>query len=423
MTSRSRTATVLAQRPLWSCLGLGLLVAVVSGAQMWMGRDAWVGWGPATTSSWVSASAVGGPSLVAASAAWWAGAVHRSGLDEWLRGADRRRRWSTVVAAGLAAMAGIAGVLTVLVLALGWTVARSGHPVLPPTAFALSVLPVVLALGAVALVASWAATVVPTAVVVPGALVVPYLWYFVSAGYGANTPLAVIGPADGTTWDYVVTSQTTLIIRMAIWSLTLGLLLASIMNHRLRHLTRWVLGAGLALAVLAGFAVTPLPGASTASCTGVRPAICLTAPQEAARSDLATAAAGVLSGLPPGLRPQELSSMDVSDRMSPTVLPAAKVVDPQEIAGRVGEQIFTGSCTPEASGREAASTLLTWWWMAHTLPAHEPAYPGAPTEGAGLASGQEASRIAALREDDQQALLQRLTPGIRSCTVTMPELP
>lgn len=423
MTSRSRTPAVLAHRPVWSCLTLGLLVAGVTGFQMWMRRDVWWGWTPSTMSWWMDASAVGGPSLVAGAAAWWGGAAHRSGLDAWLRAADGRRRWSTVTAAGLAALVGNVGAVTVLVLALGWTAARGGRPELPPTAFVLSALPVVLALGAVALMASWAATVIPAAVVVPGALVVPYLWYFVSAGYGANTPLAVIGPADGTTWDYIVTSQTTLIIRMAIWSLTLGLLLTSIMNHRLRHLTRWFLGAGLALAVLAGFAVTPLPGASATSCAGDRPAICLTAPQEAARSDLATAAAGVLSGLPPGLRPQELSSMDVSDRMSPTVLPAAKVVDPQEIAGRVGEQIFTGSCTPEASGREAASTLLTWWWMAHTLPAHEPAYPGAPTEGAGLAPGQEASRIAALREDDQQALLQRLTPGIRSCTVTMSELP
>lgn len=71
----------------------------------------------------------------------------------------------------------------------------------------------ILSLLCVAAAAGLAAVHLPAGIVMPAAVVLPYMWYFVTAGYGSGTSAATVGPADGIVWDFVATSTTTTALR------------------------------------------------------------------------------------------------------------------------------------------------------------------------------------------------------------------
>lgn len=413
-------APVLVHRPVMKHLVLFALVALITGGQLWIRRDTWSGWVPTVVSSWTSAASVGAPSLVAAASAWWAGAAHRARLDTWLIAAPGRAPRSVLWAVLPTTMAATAGQVLPLVAAALWSWASGGEQIVSVTPCLLAVLSIIAATAAAATSAAWAGSRLPATVVLPLAIVIPYLWYFLSVGIGSETPLAVIGPADGTTWDYVTTSTSTTGVRLGVWVTALLALATSLVRHPTGGAARVVLGAAVALAILAGFTISPIPGAARVTCDRESPTICLTAPQEGARASLREDVDDSLRALPEELWPTALAGGDVPDGRA--VLPSSKSPDPDAVAGLIGEEIFSAPCRATSPGRPGAQALLAWWWQARGLPSDGSAYPGAPSVGAGLASGSVVARLSSLDPTERSKLLVGLAPDIRSCSVKLDAL-
>ena len=416
-------APVLVRRPGVSGAVLATTVAGITLLQLHLRRGDWVGWTPGTISAWTTAVAVGPPSVTAAVAGWWSGAPRRCGLDLWLPGARRRQRRAATAAAIGAGLWAAVGALGSLAVALCMTLVRGGALATPWGATTFAVLGVILSLLCVAAAAGLAAVHLPAGIVTPAAVVLPYMWYFVTAGYGSGTSAATVGPADGIVWDFVATSATTTALRALFWAALTLVLVSALRRSRLRHLARWSLGAVTALVILGGFATADIPGAQDVTCDGTSPAICLTANQEASRPEVTAATQQALSHLPAAARLPAISSMDSPTGAAHPVLPPSKVVDPEVLAGHIGVETMLAGCRDGARGRVGAEALLHWWWTANELPLDEPIYPGAPIAGDLSPEALAAStRVARMSADERDRLLTRLTPSIVSCTVRATDL-
>ncbi|WP_125777518.1 hypothetical protein [Antribacter gilvus] len=393
---------------------------------------------PATVGYWSDVAMVF--SMVGAGLGAWLTVVQRQDRHREWAAAGSRTQWERVRHVVLACASSVATSMTAsLLVGVVLTMSAGGDPwvglgtsvlwwygtVIAGVAFAL--------LGA--LVGWWTRHLVAV-------VVAPALTYclVVAPMMTLDPPLwSGLAAAQGLSWIEVAPSTTSVVLRAIFWSSMVVLLACALGGvRRLQAGFAVALSLTTSFGMLEGPVLRPIEGATDVVCVGEGPTTCTTRPWAAGLNRFADVLGQGLALVPPALAPPLISTSLAAGRAPEdsglVVEPVGGTTAPTNRLDRdatlvnFGEGLFAAECSA-GSDPLAMASLLTWWRLELGIPVDRPVLPGDAVLATILEPGdyrvvvESAGRMLALDPERRLEWLESHAEKVRTCSLTMSDLP